>query len=117
MDIAAQTAAEIFGVPVEEITAEQRRAGKAINYQVVYGTGPGPANRGGDAFLDFETYFRGGRRPGMSDIRRAALIRRFFKEYGGATIEDIRPRGESLLRLRPFRTSLITEIALRGFDV
>lgn len=116
MDTARETAARIFGVPEDQVTAEQRRAGKAISYQVVYGTPPGPANRGGDAFQDFETDFRGGHRSGMSYLRGATLIHRFFEEYGGMTFDDIRPRGESLLRLRSFRASLLTELVLQGFD-
>ena len=36
-DIHARTAAEVFGVPLAEVTAEQRRHAKAVNFGIVYG--------------------------------------------------------------------------------
>jgi DNA polymerase-1 len=36
-DIHRATAAEVFGVPLDEVTAEQRRAVKAINFGLIYG--------------------------------------------------------------------------------
>jgi len=36
-DIHRRTAAEVFGVALDEVTAEQRRAAKAINFGIVYG--------------------------------------------------------------------------------
>jgi len=36
-DIHRRTAAEIFGVPLEQVRPEQRRAAKAINFGIVYG--------------------------------------------------------------------------------
>lgn len=37
MDIHRATAAEVFGVLAQEVTAEQRRAAKAINFGLIYG--------------------------------------------------------------------------------
>ncbi|WP_188691609.1 DNA polymerase I [Bowmanella pacifica] len=36
-DIHRATAAEVFGVPLEEVTADQRRSAKAINFGLIYG--------------------------------------------------------------------------------
>jgi len=36
-DIHARTAAEVFGVPIDAVTGEQRRRAKAVNFGIVYG--------------------------------------------------------------------------------
>lgn len=36
-DIHSTTASEVFGVPVDEVTPEQRSAAKAVNFGIVYG--------------------------------------------------------------------------------
>jgi len=36
-DVHQATAAEVFGVPLEEVTADQRRSAKAINFGLIYG--------------------------------------------------------------------------------
>lgn len=37
MDVHTSTAAEVFGVPVSDVTREQRSAAKAVNFGIVYG--------------------------------------------------------------------------------
>jgi DNA polymerase-1 len=37
VDVHSQTAAEVFGVPLAEVTAEHRRVAKAVNYGLGYG--------------------------------------------------------------------------------
>ena len=36
-DVHRRTAAEVFGIPAEEVTGEQRRVAKAVNFGVIYG--------------------------------------------------------------------------------
>jgi len=36
-DIHARTAAEVFGVPIEEVTPDMRRQAKAVNFGIIYG--------------------------------------------------------------------------------
>ncbi len=38
-DIHRVTASQVFGVPAEEVTDEQRRSAKAVNFGIVYGIG------------------------------------------------------------------------------
>jgi len=40
IDIHAQTAMEVFGVPLERVTPEMRRAAKGVNFGIVYGITP-----------------------------------------------------------------------------
>lgn len=39
-DIHAKTAAEIFGMPLQEVSENQRRTAKTINFGIMYGMGP-----------------------------------------------------------------------------
>ena len=39
LDIHAKTASEVFGVPIDEVSKEQRRVAKNINFSVLYGVG------------------------------------------------------------------------------
>lgn len=39
LDIHAATAAEIFGVPLQEVTSDLRRSAKAVNFGIAYGQG------------------------------------------------------------------------------
>ncbi|MEW6585259.1 MAG: DNA polymerase I [Nitrospirota bacterium] len=39
-DIHAQTAAELFGTPLEKVSAEARRVAKTVNFGVIYGISP-----------------------------------------------------------------------------
>ena len=39
LDIHQATAARVFGVPLEQVTPEQRRAAKTVNFSIIYGAG------------------------------------------------------------------------------
>ncbi|MGN0526072.1 MAG: DNA polymerase I [Acutalibacteraceae bacterium] len=39
IDIHAQTASQVMGIPIEEVTASDRRKAKAVNFGIVYGIG------------------------------------------------------------------------------
>ncbi|MGC9493320.1 DNA polymerase I, partial [Vibrio genomosp. F10] len=78
-DIHAATAAEIIGVPIEEVSSEQRRQAKAVNFGLIYGMSAfGLAKQlgiaRGEAQRYMDTYFE--RYPGvmqyMEDTRSTA---------------------------------------------
>jgi len=39
LDIHSATAAKVYGVPLEEVTPEQRRNAKTVNFSIIYGAG------------------------------------------------------------------------------
>lgn len=66
-DIHARTAAEVFHVPLECVTAEQRSAAKAVNFGIVYG------------ISDFGL----AKNIGVNVKTASAYIRRYFERYPG----------------------------------
>ncbi len=61
-DIHTETAAQLFGVPMDKVTGEQRQLGKRINFSIMYGMSPfGLAKdldiKQGDAKTYIEKYF------------------------------------------------------------
>lgn len=63
VDIHAKTAAEVHGIPIEEVTKAQRRDAKVVNFGVLYGMGPHALaqNTGmsfGEAKQFIDEYFR-----------------------------------------------------------
>lgn len=63
VDIHTKTASEVFGIPMEEVTKEQRRAAKVINFGVMYGMSPkGLSDAAGMSFYEaksfIDDYFR-----------------------------------------------------------
>jgi len=78
-DIHARTAAEIFEVPLDEVTKDQRGAAKTINFGVIYGMGPQRLARSLDISMnearDFiDRYFArvSGVQPFFTDLVKAA---------------------------------------------
>ncbi len=75
-DIHARTAAEVFGIPPDKITSEQRRVAKIANFSIVYGgSAYGLAQQTEmdhkDAKLFMETYFA--RYPGVKEFQQKAI--------------------------------------------
>jgi len=66
-DIHARTAAEVYGVPIDEVTGEMRSAAKAVNFGIVYG------------ISDFGL----ARNIGVSRQEAAAFIDRYLGRYPG----------------------------------
>jgi len=89
-DIHAATAAEVMGVSIEQVTSEQRRRAKAINFGLIYGMSAfGLAKQlgipRGEAQHYMDTYFE--RYPGvmqyMEDTRSAASEQGFVETIWG----------------------------------
>jgi DNA polymerase-1 len=82
-DIHAHTASEVFGVPMESVNAEMRRAAKAVNFGIVYGiSGFGLSRNLGIPRGQAEEYIQGyfSRYPGV-------------KQWIDGTIEQARKDG------------------------
>ena len=66
-DIHARTAAEVYGVPLEEVTPRMRSASKAVNFGIVYGI----------------SEFTLARNIGVSRYEARDFIERYFRRYPG----------------------------------
>lgn len=93
-DIHRETAAILFGVPPEAVTAEMRARAKTINFATIYGQGP----------------FALSRQLGISQGEAKEFIRRYFETFSGvrrfldSQIEKAREQGyvETLFRRRRY---------------
>jgi DNA polymerase-1 len=104
-DIHQATAAEVFGMTLDEVTAEQRRSAKAINFGLIYGMSAfGLATRlgisRGEAQKYVDLYFE--RYPGvrryMDETRRQARERGYVETVFGRRLylNDIASRNAAL---------------------
>lgn len=100
-DIHRATAAEVFGLPLEQVSAEQRRSAKAINFGLIYGMSAfGLARQLGigrnDAQRYMDLYFE--RYPGvltyMERTREQAHVQGYVETLFGRRLQlpDIRSR-------------------------
>lgn len=82
-DIHTEMAAQIYGVPAEEVTKEQRRIAKIVNFSVLYGAGPRNLQQ----------------TTGLSFAEAKALIDRYFalrhklREFMDATLRQAEEQG------------------------
>ncbi len=90
LDVHRATAAEVFGVPLSEVSADQRRSAKAINFGLIYGMSAFGLARQlhigrSEAQQYIDRYFE--RYPGvkrfMDDTRRQAGQQGFVRTLGG----------------------------------
>jgi DNA polymerase-1 len=104
-DIHQATAAEVFGMQLEEVTADQRRSAKMINFGLIYGMSPfGLATRLGiersEAARYVDLYFQ--RYPGvrryMDETRQQAHERGYVETVFGRRLylNDINSRNANL---------------------
>jgi DNA polymerase I len=104
-DIHRQTAALIFGVPVEQVTPDMRARAKTINFATIYGQGP----------------FALSRQLGISQEDARTFIARYFERFAGVRafldrqIQLAREQGyvETLFKRRRY----IPEIKDRNFNM
>lgn len=103
-DIHARTAAEVFGIPLEEVTPELRRKAKAVNFGIVYGIS--------DFGLSKDLH--------ISRKEAAGYIRRYFERYSGvkdfldAMVEKARKDG--FVTTMYHRRRSLPAIASRNFN-
>lgn len=104
LDVHRATAAEVFGGTPGTVSADQRRAAKAINFGLMYGMGPHGLARQlgigrGQAQEYIETYFR--RYPGVRDfmqaMREQARRQGFVETLFGRRLhlDDIRAKSQA----------------------
>jgi DNA polymerase-1 len=104
-DIHRQTAALIFGVPLEQVTADMRARAKTINFATIYGQGP----------------FALSRQLGISQEDAKSFIARYFERFAGVRafldrqIKLAREQGyvETIFKRRRY----IPEIKDRNFNM
>jgi DNA polymerase-1 len=104
-DIHRQTAAVIFGVREEGVTAEMRARAKTINFGTIYGQGP----------------FALSRQLGITQDEAKTFIQEYFERFAGvrawldATVAEARQRGyvETLFGRRRY----ITELKDKNFNI
>jgi DNA polymerase I len=104
-DIHRQTAALIFGVPVEQVTPDMRARAKTINFATIYGQGP----------------FALSRQLGISQEDARTFIARYFERFAGVRVfldRQIRlAREQGYVETLFKRRRYIPEIKDRNFNM
>jgi len=82
-DIHTKTASEAYGIPLEEVTKNQRRAAKVINFGVLYGMSPhGLSAATGMSFTEAKSF-----------IDQYFLLRAPIRQFIDATLEKAKNEG------------------------
>lgn len=107
-DIHRATAARVYGVPLEEVTSDQRRNAKAVNFGIIYG----------------QSAFGLSQNLGISRKDAADIIDQYFSQYTGIrhymtnTIESAKEKGyvETILKRRRYLRDINSaNMTVRGF--
>ncbi|SEL79462.1 DNA polymerase I [Parapedobacter koreensis] len=108
LDVHRATAAKVYGVPLEQVTAEQRRNAKAVNFGIIYG----------------QSAFGLSQNLGIPRMEAAQIIDQYFAQYPGIkkymndTINFAKENGyvETLLRRRRYLRDINSaNQTVRGF--
>lgn len=67
LDIHTATAARVYGVPLDQVTSDQRRAAKTVNFSIIYGAGASNLSQ----------------QLGIKRTEAKELIDNYFREYSG----------------------------------
>ncbi len=67
LDIHTATAAGVYGVPLDQVTSDQRRAAKTVNFSIIYGAGASNLSQ----------------QLGIKRTEAKELIENYFREYSG----------------------------------
>ncbi len=125
-DIHAATAAAIYGVPIEQVTPEQRRHAKAINFGLIYGMSPYGLTRTTDLTLaeaeDFvAAYFE--RFPGvkryLDETRKMAAEQEYVETLLGRRryFPGLKNRSNANIRNREEREAINAPIQGTAADI
>ena len=104
-DIHARTAAEVYGVPFDQVTQQMRSASKAVNFGIVYG------------ISDFAL----AKNIGVSRREARDFINRYFERYPGVkaymeqSVQDARERGYAVTLMG--RRRYLPELNSSNFNV
>jgi DNA polymerase-1 len=102
VDVHRRTASEVFEIPEDTVTADQRRVAKAVNFGVIYG----------------QTAFGLGRQLGIPRGRAGSYIKAYFAKIPGVTaymeelVDTAKQRGYASTIMG--RTRRIPELTRRG---
>ncbi|MGK6352605.1 DNA polymerase I [Parapedobacter sp. DT-150] len=108
LDVHRATAARVYGVPLEAVTAEQRRNAKAVNFGIIYG----------------QSAFGLSQNLGIPRLEAAQIIEQYFAQYPGIkkymndTINFAKEHGyvETLLKRRRYLRDINSaNQTVRGF--